>query len=323
MNQTAKPDHYATAIAYLMIGVAGGLGLDIIAKWLLADFSLQQFVFLRSIFGLLVFFSIARWYGGVGTLATRRWQWHILRTLLATGAMFGFFYGLSRMPLVNTLTIAFTAPLIVTALSVPFLDEHVGWRRWLAVIVGFLGVLIILRPGSGLLDPAAFAVIFAAICYAGLAITARKLAVTESSFALSVYVVAGPLLVSAFLVRGHFTPPSAGGWLLFILAGVCSAIAWIGIIGGYRRAPPSLLAPFEYTALIGGAIAGYLIWGEVPDIWTVIGGTIIIGSGLFIIHREVGHGVTTRYLRAVTASGAATIARRFRRTRSGQEQDQR
>jgi drug/metabolite transporter (DMT)-like permease len=94
---------------------------------------------------------------------------------------------------------------------------------------------------------------------------------------------------------------------------MCSALAWVGIIGGYRRAPPAMLAPFEYTAIIGAAIAGYLIWDEVPDIWVITGGLVIIGSGLFIVYREIGNVMSTRYLRVATASAAAAIARRFRR----------
>ena len=313
----AKSDKVGTAIAYLLFGVTAGLGLDLTAKWILADYSLPQFVFLRSIFGVLIFMMSARWYGGIGSLKTSRWQWHALRTLLASGAMFGFFYGLSKMPLVNALTIAFTAPLMVTAMSVPFLGEHVGWRRWLAVITGFLGVLIVLRPGPGMFTPEAIAVIIAAACYAALAITARKLAGTESSFSLAVYVVIGPMIISAFMLEGNFRTPDAAGWFFFVLAGLCSALAWVGIIGGYRRAPPSILAPFEYTALIGAAAAGYWIWDEVPDRWVIAGGAIIIGSGLYIVNREVGNVLSNRYLRAFTAAGPAAIARYFRRGRRG------
>lgn len=306
-------DHYGKAIAYLLFGVVAGLGLDLCAKWLLADYSLAQFVFLRSIFGVMFFLMSARFYGGLGSLKTTRWPWHLLRTLLATGAMFGFFYGLSRMPLVNALTIAFTAPLFVTGLSVPFLGEHVGWRRWLAVLAGFAGVLIVLRPGAGMFTPAAIGVIFAALCYAGLALTARKLAATESTFALAVYVVIGPLLVSGSLLSGNYTAPTPLAWLFFVLAGLCSALAWFGIIGGYRRAPPAMLAPFEYTALIGAATAGYLFWDEIPDLWVITGGGVIIGSGLFIVYREIGNVMTTRTLRVATAGATAAIARRFRK----------
>lgn len=313
MVKETDTDATGTAIAYLLVGVAGGLGLDLCAKGLLANYSLEQFVFLRSVVGLGIFLLLARQFGGFRSLFTRRWPWHLLRMLLACGAMFGFFFGLARMPLVDALTLGFTAPLMVTALSVPTLGEHVGWRRWTAVILGFAGVLIILRPGTGEFSLAAMSVLFAAFCYAALAITARKLAGTESSYALSVYAVVGPLLISAALVgQGSWRVPDASGWLLFLLAGSCSVIAWIGIIGGYRRAAPAMLAPFEYTALVGGALAGYLIWDEVPDRWVVAGASIIIASGLFVVYREVGNALSTRYLRALTAGAAAALRRRRR-----------
>ena len=313
MKHDRPQDSNATAVAYLLFGITSGLGLDIVAKWLLASYSLPQFVFLRSVFGLLIFLMIAKPMGGLGQLATKRWRWHLLRTLLASGAMFGFFYALSQIPLVSALTLAFTAPLMVTALAAVFLSEHIGWRRWLAVFIGFAGVLIVMRPGSDLVTPAALVVIAAAFFYACLAITARRLADTESSFALSVYVIIGPLLISGSLLSQDWRPPSAGDWWLFALAGLCSAGAWIGIVGGYRRASPALLAPLEYTPLIGAAIAGYLIWGEVPDRWVIIGGLVIICSGLFVVYRDLGAVLSGRYLRGFTAGGAAALARRMNR----------
>lgn len=316
MSIETDTDANGRAIAFLLLGVAGGLGLDLCAKEILQSYSLEQFVFLRSLIGVAIFLLLARQFGGAANLKTRRWQWHLLRTSLAVGAMFGFFHGLSRMPLVDALTLGFTAPLMVTALSVPILGEPVGWRRWLAVSAGFAGVLLILRPGAEAVTFAHLAVLFAAFCYACLAITARKLASTESSYSMSVYVVAGPLLVSAVsLGQAGWQPPTPMGWALFTLAGSCSVIAWIGIIGGYRRASPAMLAPFEYVALIGGAIAGYLIWGEVPDRWVLAGGIIIIGSGLFVAYREIGNNTSGRYLRALTASSSAVLRRRASRRR--------
>lgn len=322
MVHEVSEDSTGRAIAYLLVGVVGGLGLDLCAKGLLATYALPQFVLVRSTIGLAIFFTLARQFGGLRSLLTSKWHWHLLRTLLATGAMFGFFYGLSRMPLVNALTLGFTAPLMVTALSVPLLGEHVGWRRWTAVTMGFVGVLIILRPGKSDITLADLAVLFAAFCYAVLAITARKLSATENSFSLSVYVTGGPMLISAVLVSGGtWVAPDFEGWVLFVLAGACSVIAWIGIIGGYRRASPAMLAPFEYTALVGGAIAGYLIWDEIPDKWVVVGATVIICSGLFVVYREIGSVLTTRYLQVFTASGAATLVRRLRR-KSGAAADE-
>jgi drug/metabolite transporter (DMT)-like permease len=315
MVQKTHDPQVGAAIGLILFGVMGGLGLDLCAKAILETYPLEQFVFLRSLIGISLFLLLARQFGGLRSLVTGRWAWHLLRTLLASGAMFGFFFGLSKMPLIDALTLGFTAPLIMTALSVPLLGEHVGWRRWLAVVAGFAGVLMILRPGTSTFSPAAISVLFAALCYACLAITARKLADTESTFSLSVYVIAGPMIISGLLsIDGNWKAPDALGWTLFLVAGMCSVIAWIGLVGGYRRASPSVLAPFEYTALVAGAVAGYLIWDEVPDRWVIAGALVIISSGLYIVYREVGAAASMRYLRALTASGSALLSGRPRRS---------
>ncbi len=310
--------HVGKAILFLLLGVAAGLGLDLCAKELLTDYSLEQFVFFRSVVALLIFLLLTRQFGGFKSLHTTRWPWHALRTLLATGAMFGFFYGLSQMPLVNALTLGFTAPLIATALSVPFLGDRVGWKRWAAVVAGFGGVLMILRPGAGLITPAALAVLFAAVCYAGLAITSRHLGRTETSLALSTWVIVGPLVVSALIsLDGNWSMPDAKGWVLFVTAGMCSVLAWIGIVGGYRRASPAVLAPFEYTALVAGTAAGYFIWDEVPDRFVVYGAIVIIASGLVVAYREVGMSFGARQLRAFASGAIAAVRRGSSRTAAG------
>lgn len=290
MAEVTREDAAGRAVGWLLLGVAGGLCLDLCAKELLTTYPLVQFVFLRSLAGLLLFLLLGPVLGGWRQLGTGRWRWHLARTLLASGAMFGFFFGLSRLPLVDALTLGFTAPLMLTALSRPLLGEHVGWRRWLAVIAGFAGVLVVLRPGYGFDALPALAVLGSALCYACLALSARHLGRTESSYALSVYVVAGPLALSALLLRrdADWVAPDAGGIFLFVLAGACSVVAWLGIINGYRRASPAILAPLEYTSLVGGALAGYLFWDEVPDGMVVAGAAIIIASGLYVVYREVG-----------------------------------
>lgn len=290
MQNSSTPEKaLIRAASWLLFGIAGGLCLDLSAKEILRTYSLQEFVLLRSLIALAILAALApRLFGGFRALRTSRWQWHALRTLLAVGAMYGFFYGLALMPLVNTLTLAFVAPLMVTALSVPFLGERVGLRRWAAVVTGFIGVLIILRPGAEEFSFAAIAVLIAAFCYAAQAITARHLGASETLLSLSVWVLVGPLVVSMMLLdENTWQTPDARGWLLLLIAGACSVIAWVGLIRGYSSASPAVLAPLEYSALIGGAIAGYLIWDETPDIWVLVGAAIIIASGLYVVYREV------------------------------------
>jgi drug/metabolite transporter (DMT)-like permease len=290
MIRVTRQDAVGKAVGWLSAGLAAGLGLDLCAKQLLTSYSLVQFVFLRSLAGLALFLLLARALGGLGRLQTLRWRWHLLRTMLATGAMFGFFYGLAHMPLVNALTLGFTAPLMLAALSHPLLGEPVGWRRWAAVVAGFCGVLIVLRPSAEAASVASLAVLASALCYACLAITARHLGQTESSYALAVYVVAGPLALSALmLLRGApWLVPARGDWLLFGMAGAFSVLAWLGIINGYRYASPVILAPLEYMTLVAGTGAGWALWGEIPDAGVLAGATIIMASGLYVVYRELG-----------------------------------
>jgi drug/metabolite transporter (DMT)-like permease len=287
MSLSSDHENIPKAASWLLLGVAGGLGLDLFAKELLQTYSLVQFVLLRSAIAITILLVIAPRFGGIRALRTKEVGWHVVRSLFAIGAMFGFFYGLARMPLVNALTLGYTAPLIVTALSAIFLGDDVGWRRWTAVVIGFIGVLVMLRPGRGDLSFAAVAVLIAAFCYACQAITARRLGGTESTLALSFYVIIGPLVVScAFFDTESWLAPDLQGWVLMISAASCSIIAWIGFINGYRAVSPAILAPLEYTALVLGAMAGFLIWGEVPDKWVIGGAIIIVSSGIFVVYRS-------------------------------------
>jgi len=289
MSDTPKMDNVGSAIVWILLGVTGGLGLDLCAKELLETYSLQEFVLVRSSIGAAIFILLARpLFGGLKSLRTKRWRWHLVRTMFAIGAMYGFFYGLTKMPLVNALALGFTAPLMITALSAVFLGDTIGWHRWGAVVVGFIGTLIILRPGAGEMSFASIAVLIAAFCYACQHITSRHLA-SESLLSLSLYVVVGPMLLSATLLDADtWITPDTKGWILMFGAGACSVIAWIGFVKGYQRSSPAILAPFEYAALVGGALAGYLIWDEVPDVWVLFGASIIVASGLYVVYREFG-----------------------------------
>jgi len=287
MTHLSEQENVLRAAAWLVLGVAGGLGLDLCAKQILQAYPLVQFVLLRSGIAMLIMLALAPRFGGYETLRSKEIGWHVVRTLFAIGAMYGFFYGLARMPLVNALTLGYTAPLIMTVLASIFLDETIGWRRWTAVSVGFAGVLIILRPGSGEFSIAAAAVLIAAFCYACQAITARRLSATESTLALSFYVVVGPLAVAiAIIDTDTWLSPDPAGGVLFCAAAVASIIAWVGFVNGYRAVSPATLAPLEYIALVGGAVAGFLIWDEVPDRWVIMGALIIISSGVFVVYRS-------------------------------------
>ncbi len=286
MDSDNTQDRTLAAAAWLLLGVGAGLGLDLCAKQLLLSYSLNQFVLLRSLIAVAIMLSIAPRFGGRDAFKTDKIGWHVVRSVFAIGAMFGFFYGVANMPLINALTLGYTAPLIMTALAAVFLGDEVGWRRWVAVGIGFVGVLVMLRPGSEELSFAAIAVLVAAFCYACQAITARHLGGTETTLSLSFYVVIGPLIVASVVFSSdNWVAPDMNGWILLFGAASCSILAWVGFTNGYRAVSPATLAPLEYLGLVGGAVAGLLIWGEVPDSWVVIGAVIIVASGLFVVYR--------------------------------------
>ena len=282
-------DHFGTALAYLLLGVSGGLGLDLCAKKLLETYPIEQFVFLRSVFGMLVFLLSARWYGGFGALRSRRRSWHLLRTLLSVGAMFGFFYGLARMPLVNALTIAFMAPLIVTALSVPFLGEHVGWRRWLAIAVGLLGVLIVLRPFGTGFQPAALFAVMGVIFMSARDLATRKITTNISTLQLSVigFMATIPAGALSLVISGSTPAVPTGQTLLYLIGAISIGVpALYCIISAMRIGDISFVSPFRYSRIIFGLLAGLLVFGETLDFYTVLGAAIIVGSGSYTLLRE-------------------------------------
>ena len=286
MTTAAPATAAGRGIALMCAGVFSMLGLDVTAKWLLATYELGQLVLLRCFFSFALILAYAWYQAGPAALNAHRPLWHVVRSLIMAGSMFAFFYALPRMPLADVLVLAFAAPLIVTALSWPFLGERVGLWRWVAVLSGFIGVLVVLRPGSGLVEPAALFALAGAFLYALLSLSTRRLSRTESPLALSLYLFPVPLLISVPLALGSWVAPTSTDWLLFAACGLFGGLAFVLMTSAFRYAPAAMLVPFEYTGLVWAAGAGYVIWGEVPGQSTWLGGTIIAASGLFILYRE-------------------------------------
>lgn len=273
-------------IVYMCFGALCMVALDVAVRTLLEKYSLTQVILLRSGFALVLIAMIIFQRGRTAVLRTRRSRWHLLRSLLMTGSMFTFFYAIKYLPLADVIVIAFAAPLIVTALSRPFLGEHVGPWRWAAVIAGFVGVLIVFQPGFVIVHPAAFVALAGATFYAGLALTARKLSRTESPWSLSLYSFIGPTLVAGAASIGTWQRPDLADWAVFALSGMFGALAFLFVNEAYSRAPAAIIVPFEYTGLIWATTAGYVFWDEIPGLNTWIGAAIIIASGLLILFRE-------------------------------------
>lgn len=295
---------------------------DMAIKFLSDGYSLHEIVLIRSLIGLAfllaVFLPLS---GGLPTLRTNRLGLHLLRGAFVVFSNMTFFLGLAALPLAEGVAIFFVSPLIITVFSVAFLGETVGPRRWAAIALGLIGVVIVLRPGTEAFRPAALLPIAAAFGYAGMHMLTRHIGRTESTVALSFYIQVTFILVAAgfglavgdgrlagsadpslaFLFRAWSWPPLSDLPILAAI-GIASALGGYFISHAYRISEAALVAPFEYLALPLSVLWGIAIFNEWPDGTALAGIILILGSGLYMIWRE-----------AQTRRAAAPPAPRFRR----------
>jgi len=228
--------------------------------------------------------------GGFRILVRIRWPLHLLRGVLAVLMMAPFIYALRHLPLTTAYALFFVAPLLVTALAVPILGERVGPRRWTAIVVGLLGVLVILRPSTeGAVSLAGLAVLVSALAYSLSAVTVRVLARTDSTQAMVFWMLSLLSLGAGALAWSGWIPlRPVDGWLIAGI-GLTGALGQYAITEAFRHGEASLIAPFEYTALAWGAGLDLLLWNVLPDRITVFGAAIIVLSGLYLVRRERVH----------------------------------
>ena len=274
----------------MLVSVALFALMDAGLKTLSAHYPPFQVATLRGLSSLPIVLAWALWTAGPMALLRVRWPLHLLRGVLGIAMMASFVYALKRLPLSTAYSIFFVAPLLITALSVPILREHVGPRRWTAIAVGLLGVLVVLRPtGEGVLSMAGLAVLVAAAGYAVSAITVRVIARTDSTQAITFWLLALMALGAGALAFPNWVPLRAqDAWIIGGI-GVAGALGQYTITEAFRLGEASLIAPLEYTALVWGVALDLALWGVLPDGITWIGAAIIIASGLYLIRREKVH----------------------------------
>ncbi len=279
---------------------------DVAIKFLSGGYALHQVVLIRSLIGLLIIVTIiAPLTTGRNIARTKKLKMHMLRGLCVVVANMTFFLGLAAMPLADAVAIFFISPLVITLFSVVFLGEVVGPRRWAAIAVGFIGVLVMMRPGTASFQIASLLPLVAAICYAGLHTLTRRIGSTESAATMAFYIQIMFIIVGvlfglivgdgrfgdqsdpslAFLFRA-WTWPLPGDYPIFLTIGAGIAIAGYLISQAYRVAEASFVAPFEYLALPMSVILGMLVFGEYPGGWDYFGMALILGAGLFTVWRE-------------------------------------
>lgn len=262
--------------------------LDAGAKWLASQgVDPMITVFARYAVAVALVSLFVNHWTTPGVMRTSRLGLQVLRSLLLLGSSLLTYTALRHIQLAEMSAIMFATPFIVALFAGPILGERVGPRRMAAICVGFAGVLIVLRPGLGGLHPASLLIVGAALCYSFYGILTRMLAATDSSRTTLVYSgLAGVAVMAPVLPFVWTAPDSAGVWAMLGFVGLAGGFGHWLLILAHARAPAPVLAPFMYGQIVWMLILGYLIFGDLPDVWTFAGAGIVIASGLYLLYRE-------------------------------------
>jgi drug/metabolite transporter (DMT)-like permease len=262
-------------------------------KHLSAHYPPMQVAAIRGLSALPLVMAWVGVTGAAGTLWRIRWPLHLLRGALSIAMLAAFAYALKRMPLTGAYALFFVAPLMITALSVPLLGEKVGPRRWAAIGVGLVGVLVVLRPtGEGVLTWAGLAVLASAAGYALSAITVRVLHRTDSAQSMVFWMTAMTAIGAGLLAWPQWQAVRLADAWVIAAVGLTGFVGQVAITEAFRAGEASVVAPFEYSALAWGLALDWIVWRALPDGWTFVGAGIIVASGLYLLHRERLGGTT-------------------------------
>ena len=270
---------------WLLLSCLGFSVMATFVKFAAREVSPFEITFFRCFFGLLVLLPVIAWHG-VGSLRTKHFGMHAWRGILGATAMGCAYFGLSKMPLAAYNALSFSKPLFAVLLAVLVLQEEVRWRRWAATFVGFLGVLVMMRPGTDAFDPNGLFALGDALSIAILITVLKKLPAYERPMAMLFYfgLVSSPIALA--LAIPHWTWPSAETWLLLAAIGTTGALSQYWWIMAFRAGEASAVAPFDYSRLLFSAVFGLAFFAEVPDAWTLAGAALIVASTIYIARRE-------------------------------------
>ena len=282
----ARADRPFKGIALILLSTVFLGTSDVTAKYLSASLPSIEIAWLRFLVFAIIMVPAMVPGSPLYAMPTKSLGLQLVRGAALLGSSLLFITGLRYLPIAEASATGFVSPLFVTALSIIFLSERVGLRRWLATAAGLVGVLIILRPGTSAFHLAAVLPLVSALCWATTLIMTRMMSGREHAATVMTYSsIAGVAIISA-LVPFVWVAPSWHDILFGILIGVASTAGqWIVVLA-FRYADASVLAPFSYTQLVWVSTLGFLIFGEVPDLWTVVGAAFIVASGLYTAHRE-------------------------------------
>lgn len=293
----AQPSRAATlaaadrlkAIGLMCLAVAFFSALDTSAKYLVtqAHLPVVQIVWSRFLGQFLIMLSMLSVLPVTAFLRTRKLKLELLRSFLMVSTTAGNFLALRHLRLDQTISVVFMAPLIVALLAGPFLGEWVGWRRMIAIFTGFIGVLIVVHPGIGGLHPAFLFAFASMLAYAFFMLLTRYLAAYDPPLVMLFYsVLLGGFALAPFAIWNWVWPQTLGQWLILGMLGVLGGTGHYLFIHAYRLAPASTVAPFIYMQLLTMVMFGLIVFGDVPDVWTLVGASVIVGSGIYLLNRD-------------------------------------
>ncbi len=260
--------------------------MDATAKHLAKTYPVVEIAWGRYLFATLSLPLILHRFGGLTTIRSNRLGLQLLRSFFLLCSTVVFWLAVKFIPLADATAISFVGPLMLTALSVPFLKEKVGPRRWAAVLIGFGASLVIIRPGWGMAEPAALLPLLSSAAFAAYAICTRLLSRSDGWTTTLIWSSLLGLILLSLWAPFDWRSPDLAGWLILAFLGAIGSLGHLLLILAYARAPASTLAPLSYVQLIWSTGIGLVWFGNFPDRWTLTGGAIIAASGLYVIHRE-------------------------------------
>ena len=262
--------------------------MDLIVKWS-ADYPLGQVLFFRGFFGIVIYFFIMPRNRIKNFYYTKRAGLHFLRCLFGFVALVAIFIALRNLPLATVVSISFAAPIFTTIFSVFFLSEKVGFYRWLAVLIGFVGIIVITEPGFDSLNIYYIYPIIFCLGLSYVAIAIRQLSTTEPVWLIALNFSIVITLASLFTIPSGWVIPNIQDLVLLCMIGFLGGFANLWLSQSFKLSEVSLVSPLKYLALIFGIIFGYLIWDEIPSIKTLLGAILVVASSLIILRREIFH----------------------------------
>lgn len=288
--KSSAPEVAAPASAILLVIGACFLFsfLDASAKYLVLQGMEAPFVtWVRFAVHLALVLVLFRVWSSRMMFRTANLPAQVLRGVLMFGSTIFNFMALQTLQLAETISMAFFSPMVVVALAGPLLGEWAGWRRWLAVVVGFIGVLVVTRPGFGGFGVGYLFSLGFVACHSLYIVMTRKMAATESAESLILYSALTPALFLLPTVPLYGSmPQGALQWGLLVVTGLCGGLGHWLLIKAYKQATTAALAPYPYTQIVWMVALGWLVFNDLPDMWTLVGASIIVASGLYIVHRE-------------------------------------